>query len=31
MSKAIKDLNKTKPKIHLLIKEGNQYRANKKS
>ena len=30
MFKAIKDLNKMKPKTSLLIKEGNQYTANKK-
>ena len=30
MFKAIKDLNKMKPKTHLLMKEENQYTANKK-
>ena len=30
MFKAIKDLNEMKPKTPLLIKEGNQYTANKK-
>ena len=30
MFKAVQDLNKMKPKTHLLIKEGNQYTANNK-
>ena len=30
MFKAIQDLNKMKLKVRLLIKEGNQYTANKK-